>query len=60
MEWLIKAAKAGDAVSQYNLAENYRTGVGAEKDLDLAAYWYRRAARQGDTDSIEALEKYFN
>lgn len=38
------AAGRGNVYAQFCLAECYETGRGAEQDLRLAAYWYRRAA----------------
>ena len=42
-----KAAKAGDADSQFTLGLMYFEGTGVEKDFAEAIRWYRRAANQG-------------
>ncbi|WP_299771929.1 prolyl oligopeptidase family serine peptidase [uncultured Pseudoteredinibacter sp.] len=42
-----KAAKLGDARSQFNIASHYHRGEKIEKDLDAAADWYERSAQNG-------------
>jgi len=45
---LIKKAKKGDVVSQFNLSVNYmQGGYGFYKNYDLAFYWANQAAQQG-------------
>merc|ERR1712146_775087 len=44
-EWYEKAAKAGLARAQRNLAICYEYGRGTDKDVKLALRWYKRAAR---------------
>jgi TPR repeat protein len=46
--WLLDKAKSGDAASQVLLGESYASGSGVERDLKLAAEWYRRAADKAD------------
>lgn len=41
-----KMAERGHVASQYALAYMYESGQGTDKDLALAADWYRRAAQQ--------------
>ena len=41
-------AKSGHAGAQVALAGLYRHGSGRDHDMVKAAYWYRRAAEQGD------------
>ncbi len=45
-------ANAGDVKSQYNLGLLYEEGRGLPLRPDLAAYWYRSAARQGYNDAL--------
>jgi TPR repeat protein len=46
------AAENGDVFSQMMLAIIYRKGIGGvQKDSTTAAYWYLRAAKQGDDGS---------
>ncbi|THD36782.1 MAG: sporulation protein [Sphingomonas sp.] len=45
-EWR-KAAIAGDADAQFNLAQAYKLGRGVPVDLPMAESWYRKAALQG-------------
>lgn len=44
---LINQAKAGDANSQFELAQRYWTGDGVRKNRSISLRWYREAARQG-------------
>jgi TPR repeat protein len=50
-----KAADAGYAPAQYNLAHSYENGLGVERDLSQAAAWYRKAAEQGDPEAQNNL-----
>jgi len=45
---LLAKAKSGDAASQVLVGESYASGSGVERDLNLAAEWYRRAADKGN------------
>ncbi len=49
-EWL-PLAELGDAEAQYNLGVMYDEGAGRERDLAMAAKWYREAAEQGFVDA---------
>jgi len=44
--WLTKAAHAGVAAAQHNLAQAYETGLGAKQDYTKARDWYTKAAKQ--------------
>ena len=57
VKWFTKAAKQGHANAQYNLGYCYEYGYGVEKDGLNARFWYNEAARQGQADATEALEK---
>ncbi len=50
-----KAAEAGYAPAQYNLAHLYENGLGVARDLSKAAAWYRKAAEQGDPEAQNNL-----
>lgn len=45
---LIPAAEKGDVEAQASLGLTYSFGLGVEKDYKLAAYWYEKAAKQGN------------
>ena len=45
-EWNTEAWK-GNMLAQYYLGNLYEDGLGTERNLELAAYWYRSAAREG-------------
>jgi localization factor PodJL len=44
---LLDEAKSGEAVAQYDLAVRYTEGSAAERDYELAAQWFGKAAEQG-------------
>ena len=44
--WL-PLAESGDASAENNLGVLYEKGLGVDKDFDVAAEWYRRAAAHG-------------
>jgi TPR repeat protein len=46
---LLRASQLGDSSSQVNLGNFYALGTGTRKDLEKAAYWYKRAYRSGDS-----------
>lgn len=48
-------AQQGDAVSQRNLGHAYRSGRGAEYDIEKAIQWYERSAASGDVNSLYIL-----
>jgi len=50
-----KAADAGYAPAQYNLAYLYENGLGVERDPSKAAAWYRKAAEHGDPEAQNNL-----
>lgn len=52
-EWRDPALK-GDADAQFNLGQAYKLGRGVKADLDVAADWYLRAAKQGHMQAADA------
>ena len=44
---LLAAAQLGDAGSQLNLGNFYAWGTGTRRSLEKAAYWYKKAYRNG-------------
>jgi TPR repeat protein len=42
-----RAAKLGNPQAQVNLGNLYDAGEGVEQDQKLAAYWYKRAIKNG-------------
>ena len=52
-EWRDPALK-GDADAQFNMGQAYKLGRGVKTDLDVAADWYLRAARQGHLQASDA------
>merc|ERR1712130_251899 len=48
--WFIKAAEAGDAKAQCNLAVLLQHGIGVAKDEEAARHWCECSARSGNAD----------
>jgi TPR repeat protein len=46
---LLTAAQLGDAGSQLNLGNFYAWGRGTRKNLQKAAYWYKKAYKSGES-----------
>mgnify|MGYP002153793789 CR=1 FL=1 len=55
MSVLRRAAEAGDAASQFELARCYETGEGVGQDDAEAVRWYRRGAEAGEPGSMAML-----
>jgi TPR repeat protein len=47
-EYLLKAGNLGHTGAQVTLGNNYSWGKGVKKSDEKAAYWYKRAYRNGD------------
>ena len=57
--WL-RAAQAGDALAQYNVATYLQHSIGGVKRNDAEAFsWYRKAAEQGHTEAEFALAQAY-
>ncbi|GBC20659.2 kinase-like domain-containing protein [Rhizophagus irregularis DAOM 181602=DAOM 197198] len=52
-----KAANLGFSDAQCNVAFMYKNGKGIFKNIELAIYWYKKSAEQGDQDAQNQLEK---
>jgi uncharacterized protein len=52
-EWRGPALK-GDADAQFNMGQAYKLGRGVKADLDVAADWYSRAAKQGHMQAADS------
>ncbi len=46
-EWMLKAAKKGDSIAQYNVGLMYQMGTGVAQNAKERAKWTRKAAEQG-------------
>ena len=55
--WFEKAAKQGDAMSQFFYGVCFFNGQGVPQDFKQAAYWFKQAADQGNEQAKAALEK---
>ncbi|WP_413282604.1 tetratricopeptide repeat protein [Vibrio sp. MA40-2] len=47
-EWHFKAAQQNSIEGQLKLGQHYRDGIGVDKNLLRATYWFERAAEQAD------------
>ncbi|MEG1451302.1 SEL1-like repeat protein [Brevundimonas sp.] len=58
VEWMRKSAEAGSVDSQYNVAHLYEKGVkGVAANKAEAFTWYMIAARRGDQQALEAVQR---
>lgn len=48
-----RRAEDGEAQAQFDLAQLHEEGIDVEKDLEQAAFWYRKAAQQGHEGAVE-------
>ncbi|RIA89714.1 hypothetical protein C1645_185166 [Glomus cerebriforme] len=51
-----KAAVLGNIIAQYNIALMYEYGYEVIKNIDLALYWYKKSAEQGEQDAKNKLK----
>ena len=51
LEYYRVAADYGEATAMHNIGVFYERGLGVEKDLETAKYWYARARENGYKDS---------
>ncbi|WP_297800949.1 hypothetical protein [uncultured Brevundimonas sp.] len=58
VHWMRRSAEAGRVDSQYNLAHLYEKGVkGVPADRVQAFTWYMIAARRGDQQALESVQR---
>ena len=55
----LEEVENGNPGAQHDMGHAYEYGVGLSHDLQLAADWYRKAARQGFAPSCTALAKMY-
>jgi TPR repeat protein len=55
LPWLVKAAQAGEAVAQYQVAQDLLLGRGCRRDEIKGLKWMRIAAEQNEPDADVAL-----
>ena len=58
LKHLHKFAKEGEVESQLELGKHYQKGKVVKKSCERAAYWYNRAALNGDEEAQGYLEKF--
>lgn len=56
-DWYMMAAEKNDIQGEYNVGFCYESGIGVEVNIKKARYWYKRAALQGDEQSINRLKE---
>lgn len=57
VEWITKAASAGNAAAQNKLGEMYLNGTGVQKDKQAAASWFKKACDNGNADGCSNYRK---
>ena len=57
LEYYLLAAEKGYAEAQYKVGRYYQKGTGCNKDITIAAKWFRKAYLQGHTKSKSKLEE---
>jgi TPR repeat protein len=55
LDWLNRAAKAGDPAAMVELAVALQKGTGVRRDLEAAATWLQSAADRGSRPALERL-----
>ncbi len=55
-EWFWKAADQGNAQAQYRLGKIYSKGLGVMPNPNLAFMWYSRAAENGHSKALDAID----
>ncbi|MBO4512931.1 MAG: sel1 repeat family protein [Victivallales bacterium] len=56
-EWYMKAAEAGNVRGQFMVAFMYENGLGVERNLLNAGYWYEQAAKNGSKKASEWVSR---
>ena len=51
VEYFKIAAEAGHAEAQFNLGYSYENGIGVPINVNLAKFWYGKAADQGNENA---------
>jgi TPR repeat protein len=59
-EWHKKGAEAGEALSMYYLAAQYRDGTGVKQNYKEALDWYKKAAGTGDRDAMNQVGRFYD
>lgn len=54
--WFLKAAGRGNADAMEDLGYSYRMGIGVEKNIVTALYWYQRALDAGHKQAAESIK----
>ena len=57
MKWYKLSAEQGNPDAQYSLGYCYESGKGVKQNIKEAKKWYTKAAKQGDEQAIQDLEK---
>ncbi len=57
VRWLKLAAEKGYSSAYHNLGYCYYNGVGVPKDIEMAKYWYQKAAEEGDEEAKKILQE---
>src|SRR6266542_3146236 len=58
--YLLKAAHAGDPHCQNLVGYSYDLGLGIEKNIQLALFWYKHAAKNNDQEGLFNLALHYD
>lgn len=60
MQEELQQARNGNVNAQMQVAKAYKLGIGVQKNMEKAAYWWQQAAMNGDYNGIKGIlyEKY--
>ena len=64
--WIREGAEAGESNPQYIYGNFYRDGVSVKdetlipKDIEQAKFWWKKAAEQGHSGALDALQKIYD
>lgn len=59
-EWHKKGAEAGESISMYFLAIQYRDGTGVKQNYKEALGWFKKAAEAGDSDAMNQVGRFYD
>ena len=58
--WTQRSAQHGDRDAQCNLASFYEDGIGTQRDMQQAKYWYAQAALQNQEIALQKQKELEN
>lgn len=59
-EWHKKGAEAGELLSMFYLAIQFRDGTGVQQNYKEALVWFKKAAELGDEDAMNQVGRFYD